>query len=47
MEQRERHEPDPGADPHSIVFQCGAAPAPVAAAAAPAPDRSNMAGRVR
>nr|WP_224755637.1 OmpA family protein [Burkholderia contaminans] len=26
-----------GADPHSIVFQCGAAPAPVAAAAAPAP----------
>lgn len=26
-----------GADPHSIVFQCGAAPAPVAAAATPAP----------
>ncbi|OXI65126.1 hypothetical protein CFB81_33685 [Burkholderia sp. AU28863] len=26
-----------GADPHSIVFQCGAAPAPAAAAVAPAP----------
>ena len=26
-----------GADPHSMVFQCGAAPAPVAAAATPAP----------
>jgi outer membrane protein OmpA-like peptidoglycan-associated protein len=26
-----------GADPHSLVFQCGAAPAPAAAAVAPAP----------
>ncbi|AOI61764.1 OmpA family protein [Burkholderia diffusa] len=26
-----------GADPHSIVFQCGAGPAPAAAAVAPAP----------